>query len=258
MHRRIRTFVTLMAANTKSKLSDPITQKHVPATLRKVLLMIPTLNEEDAIGGLLSEAHACGFADILVVDGFSSDRTREIAEQSGATVVLQDFGSGKGCGVRTGMREFLRGSAEFLCIIDGDATNIPSYLLRMLPLAQSGIADVILGSRTRGPRQRDAMDMLSLASNLTVSFLLGAKFQRLFTDVQTGYWLFGRRAVNRIYPNIQSTGFEVELEIFVKAFKAGLTVCEIPVGFRKRKGSTKFNFLLRMRNLCYAFRFLAS
>lgn len=220
--------------------------------------MIPTLNEEEAIGDLLSEAHACGFEDILVVDGFSSDRTREIAKQSGATVVLQDFGMGKGCGVRTGMREFLRESAEFLCIIDGDGTNIPSHLLPMLALAKSEIADVILGSRTRGPRQRHAMDMLSLASNLAVSLLLGAKFRRLFTDVQTGYWLLKRRAVNRIYSKIRSTGFEVELEIFVKAFKAGLIVREIPVGFRKRKGSTKFNFLLRMRNLYYAFRFLAS
>jgi glycosyltransferase involved in cell wall biosynthesis len=258
MHRRIRTFVTLMALNTESKLPSPSAQKHAPTTYHKVLLMIPTLNEEDAIGGLLSEAHASGFANILVVDGFSSDRTREIAEQYGAAVVLQDFGRGKGCGVRTGMREFLRGSAEFFCIIDGDGTNIPSHLLRMLPLAKSGIADVILGSRTRGPRQKNAMDMLSLASNLTVSFLLGAKFRRRFTDVQTGYWLLKRRAVNRIYPTIRSTGFEVELEIFVKAFKAGLIVRETHVGFRKRKGSTKFNFLLRMRNLYYAFRFLAS
>jgi glycosyltransferase involved in cell wall biosynthesis len=250
--------VTLMALSTESRLLGPGAQKYHPVTYPNVLLMIPTLNEEDAIGGLLSEAHASGFANILVVDGFSSDRTREIAEQYGATVVLQDFGRGKGCGVRTGMREFLRGSAEFLCIIDGDATNIPSCLLSMLPLAQSGVADIILGSRTRGPRQKDAMDMLSLASNLAVSFLLGTRFHRLFTDVQTGYWLLRRRAVNRIYPNIRSTGFEVELELFVKAFKAGLTVREIPVGFRKRKGSTKFNFLLRMRNLYYAFRFLVT
>jgi dolichol-phosphate mannosyltransferase len=247
-----------MAINMESKLSDPITQKRDPASHPKTLLTIPTLNEEDAIEGLLIEARAAGFADILVVDGFSSDRTREIAERASASVILQGFGKGKACGVRTGMREFLCGSAEFLCIIDGDGTNIPSHLSSMVSLAKSGEADVVLGSRTRGPREMDAMDMLSLASNLAVSFLLGAKFRRLFTDVQTGYWLLKRRAVEQIYPTIRSTGFEVELELFVNSFKAGLIVREVPVGFRRRKGSTKFSFMLRMRNLYYAFRFLAS
>jgi len=220
--------------------------------------MIPTLNEGDAIEGLITEARAAGFARILVVDGFSSDQTRYIAGNSGATVILQDFGEGKGCAVRTGMREFLHDKAELLCIIDGDATNVPSFLLNMIPLVESGKADVVLGSRTRGPREKDAMDKLTLASNLTVSFLLGAKFRRFFTDVQTGYWLFTRNAVEQIYPHIRSTGFEIELDIFVRALKAGLRVSEVPVGFRRRKGVTKFSFLLRLRNLYYAFKFLAS
>jgi glycosyltransferase involved in cell wall biosynthesis len=237
---------------------DPITQKHDSASQTEILLMIPTLNEEDAIEAILSEARDAGFANILVVDGFSSDRTREIAERADATVIMQDFGPGKGCGVRTGMRWFLGGSAELLCIIDGDGTNIPSFLSNMIPLVTSGEADVVLGSRTLGPREKGSMSKLSLASNLIVSVLLGAKFGRLFTDVQTGYWLFSRHAVERIYPTIRSTGFEIELEIFVNAFKMGLRVSEVRVGFRRRKGFTKFSFMLRLRSLYYAFRFLAS
>lgn len=250
--------MTFMASNTKSTVPEIITQKHTPTSHPEILLMIPTLNEEEATEGLLVEAQVVGITNILVVDGFSSDRTRQIAERADVSVILEDFGKGKGCGVRTGMREFLDGNAEFLCIIDGDGTNIPSFLLDMLPLVKSGEADVVLGSRTRGLREKDAMDMLSLASNLTVSFLLGAKFRRLFTDVQTGYWLFTRRAVERIYPTIRSPGFEIELEIFVNAFKTGLRVRKVPVGFRRRKGFTKFGFMLRIRNLYYAFRLLAS
>ena len=219
--------------------------------------MVPTLNEEDSIAALLGEARDVGFANILVVDGFSSDRTREIAERVGASVILQDFGKGKGCGVRTGMRRFLDGNAQLLCIVDGDGTNVPSYLLNMIPLVKFGEADVVLGSRTRGPREKGSMGKLSLASNLIVSLLLGAKFRRLFTDVQTGYWLFTRNAVELIYPTIRSTGFEIELEVFVKAFEMGLRVREVPVGFRKRKGFTKFSFMLRLRNVFYAFKFLA-
>lgn len=223
-----------------------------------VLLLIPTLNEEEAIGQLIQEAHDCGFRDILVVDGFSIDRTREVAATMDARVVLQDFGKGKGCGVRTGMRLFLDGSANLLAMIDGDVTNIPADLVKMVTIAKSDSADVVLGSRTRGKRERGAMPALSVASNLTVSFLLGAKFMRRFTDIQTGYWLFTREAVKRIYPKIKSTGFEIELELFVKILKEGLRVVEIPVGFRARKGKTKFSFGLRMRNLHYALKSLAS
>jgi glycosyltransferase involved in cell wall biosynthesis len=247
-----------MALSTEPMVPHLILQKHGSRDDHtKILLLIPTLNEEAAIEALLKEAHSAGFSDILVVDGFSSDRTAELAKRAGAHVILQDFGKGKGCGLRTGMKEFLGRGEEVLCIIDGDGTNLPSDLMLLVPYAESE-ADVVLGSRTRGSREKGAMDTLTLASNLTVSFLLGAKFGRLFTDVQTGYWVFTRRAIERLYPEIHSTGFEIEMEIFVKALKAGLRVREVPVGFRKRMGFTKFSFMLRMRNLYYAFRFLAS
>lgn len=223
-----------------------------------IVLMIPTLNEEEAIRTLIVEAEECGFNNILVVDGFSTDRTREVATEVGATVCEQEFGRGKGCGVRTGMKLFLLGSADLLCIIDGDGTNIPSHLLPMILLAEEGRADAVLGSRIRGKRDPQAMDALTFASNLTVSFLLGAKFGRLFTDVQTGYWVFTRKAIQRIYPLIHSAGFEIEMELFVTILKEKLQVCEIPVGFRVRKGATKFSFALRMRNLYYALRYLAT
>ncbi len=243
---------------TNSTLPAASIQKGAATNLNHTLLMIPTLNEEDAIADLLTEARRAGFREILVVDGFSLDQTRQIAEESGATVILQEFGKGKGWGVRSGMLKFLDSGKKLLCVIDGDGTNIPSDLLELISLVETGNADVVLGSRTRGLREKGAMDKLTLASNLTVSFLLGAKFRRLFTDVQTGYWVFNRNAVERLYPTIRSTGFEIELELFSNALKMGLRVSERPVGFRKRKGSTKFSFMLRMRNLYYAFRFLAS
>lgn len=251
-------FVALMVSNTEPVVPRPVTEKHNPIYSSEISLMIPTLNEEEAIQALVKEAQSKGFGNILVVDGFSTDRTREIAAESGARVVLQDFGKGKGCGVRTGMKEFISSNSQLLCIIDGDGTNDPTFLAEMIQQVRSGKADVVLGSRTRGPREPDAMDTLTLASNLTVSLLLGAKFGRLFTDVQTGYWVFTRNAVQRIYPQIRSTGFEVELELFVRILKERLRIREVPVGFRRRRGHTKFSFMLRMRNLYYAFRFLAS
>lgn len=64
--------------------------------------------------------------------------------------------------------------------------------------------------------------------------------------------------MERLYPLIHSTGFEIELELFVTALREKLLVCEIPVGFRCRIGTTKFSFVLRLRNLYFAFKYLLS
>ena len=246
-----------MTENTNPAV-DAMNQSFSQKGFSNILLLIPTLNEEEAVGSLVVEAGNSGFTNILVVDGFSTDGTRKVAAAAGAMVVEQEFGKGKGCGVRTGMKAFLQGSADLLAIIDGDGTNIPSSLKDMIPLVEDGRADVVLGSRIRGKREAGAMSLLAVASNLTVSFLLGAKFKRLFTDVQTGYWLFSRGAVARIYPLIHSTGFEIELELFVTILREKLRICEVPVGFRRRIGTTKFSFVLRLRNLYYAFKYLSS
>jgi dolichol-phosphate mannosyltransferase len=246
-----------MTENTNPAV-DAMNQSFHQKNFSNILLLIPTLNEEEAVGSLVVEASDCGFTNILVVDGFSTDGTQKVAESAGAEVIEQEFGKGKGCGVRTGMKVFLHGNTDLLCIIDGDGTNIPTCLKEMIPLIENGRADVVLGSRIRGKRDSGAMSLLAVASNLTVSLLLGAKFKRLFTDVQTGYWLFSRGAIERTYPLIHSTGFEIELELFVTTLREKLRVCEIPVGFRRRRGTTKFSFVLRLRNLYYAFKYLSS
>lgn len=223
----------------------------------QILLMIPTLNEEEVIGSLLEEASSI-LPRIAIVDGYSSDRTREIAESLGVKVILQEFGPGKGCGVRTGMKFFLSQASEVLCIIDGDGTNIPHDLFSLVEIVRNGEADIALGSRTRGRREPKSMNHIALASNRIISFLLSVRYGGNFSDVQTGYWAFSRDAVKTLLPHLRSTRFEIELEIFSKAKSCGLILKEVPVGFRRRVGRTKFSFLLRMRNLCFAFRYILS
>jgi len=247
--------VALMIRNTDPSAEDT-NQSLNKKGFSETILLIPTLNEADAIASLVAESRECGFIRILVVDGFSTDRTKEAAEAAGALVRSQEFGRGKGCGVRTGMKIFLQDGAGYLCMMDGDGTNIPSHLMEMVRVAEARKAEVVLGSRIRGKRSPHAMNALTYVANLIISFMLGAKFGRLFTDVQTGYWVFTRDAVKKIYPLIRSTGFEIEMEIFVTILKQKLRVCEVPVGFRVRKGRTKFSFLLRLRNIYYALGYL--
>ncbi len=173
-------------------------------------------------------------------------------------MLLQEFGPGKGCGIRTGMRLFLSSDAEILCIIDGDGTNIPLHLIELMQLVRNGEADIALGSRMKGKRDPESMNLITIASNQIVSSLLSLRYGGDVTDVQTGYWAFNRNAVEKLLPHLRSTRFEIEMEIFSKAKKSGLAIKEAPVGFRRRIGHSKFTFSLRMRNLYYAFKYVVS
>jgi dolichol-phosphate mannosyltransferase len=224
-------------------------RKLIRKSEKDVLLVIPTLNEESAIGKIIKEIPK-NF-DVLIVDGGSKDRTVEIARNNRIPIIHQKFGKGKGCGVRTGMEEFLKRRQTTLCIIDGDGSNDPRELIKMNKLIEMGKAEVVLGSRTMGRREPDAMSSLTRTSNIFASHLLSVRFFKSFTDVQTGYWSFSRPTVEKIYPKLTAKGFEIEMDIFIKCNKYGIDCLEIPVRYRKREGNSKFSPSLRLKSLHY-------
>jgi dolichol-phosphate mannosyltransferase len=214
-----------------------------------VLVMVPTLNEERGIRRVLKDVPKD--IDVLVVDGGSTDETVEVTRQYRVRVIEQEFGRGKGCGVRTGMGFFLSSKYDVLCMIDGDGSNDPEELPKMIEAMKYEKAEVVLGSRVKGKREKGAMTLFTIFSNVIVSLFLGLRFLRIFTDVQTGYWAFSRKAVETLYPRLKAKGFEIEMEIFVLTLDVGLKCIEVPVGFKKRLGKTKFRLFLRFRNFGY-------
>ena len=214
-----------------------------------VLVMVPTLNEERGIRRVLKDVPKD--SDVLVVDGGSTDETVEVARQYRVRVIRQKFGRGKGCGVRTGMEFFLSSKYDVLCMIDGDGSNDPEELPKMTEAMKDEKAEVVLGSRVRGKREKGAMTLFTIFSNVIVSLFLGLRFLRIFTDVQTGYWAFSRKAVETLYPRLRAKGFEIEMEMFMLTLDVGLKCIEVPVGFKKRLGKTKFRLFLRVRNFGY-------
>jgi dolichol-phosphate mannosyltransferase len=211
--------------------------------------MVPTLNEEKGIRRVLKDVPKD--TDFLVVDGGSTDETVEVARQYRVRVIRQKFGRGKGCGVRTGMEFFLSSKYDVLCMIDGDGSNGPEELPKMIEAVKDEKAEVVLGSRVKGKREKGAMTPFTIFSNVIVSLFLGLRFLRIFTDVQTGYWTFSRKAVETLYPRLKAKGFEIEMEMFVLTLDFGLKCVEVPVGFKKRLGKTKFRLFLRFRNFGY-------
>ncbi len=209
------------------------------------LLMLPTLNEEAALKALAPEIPP-GF-DVLVVDGGSTDGTRQIAESLGYAFVPQKFGKGKGCGVRTGMEYFLASDYRYLAMIDADYTNDPRELPGLIAVLEDG-SDVALGSRDKR-LQIEHLGRFSLFINLSTSAIVSLAYGRDLPDIQTGYWAFSRNAVAALYPAMRASGFEVEYDVVYNAWREGLRIGYRPVTFRSRVGASKFTYYLRLKQI---------
>ena len=217
----------------------------------KKLLLLPTLNEKDAIAKIAEEIPPW-FDKVLVVDGGSTDGTVEEAKKVGFDVMQQRYGKGKGYGVRTAMEEFLKSDYDILVMVDADGTCVLEDTKKMIDLIERGEADVVIGTRILSKkRQKGSMHPIVWFGNLLASLLISIPFLKLFSDIQSPYWAFNRKAVETLLPRLKASKFEIETEMFARSNKMRLKVKEVPVGYRKRIGHTKFSIPLRIRSFGY-------
>jgi glycosyltransferase involved in cell wall biosynthesis len=185
-----------------------------------VLLVLPTLDEEVGLASLLPEilddARFEGF-DLVVVDGRSTDGTVGIAGAHGVEVVIQ-HGRGKGAAFRTAVDLFLAGTWEAMAMIDADGSYPPEALLQMVPLMST--ESLVVGDRLGG--------LLEEASILN---------RYHAADVCSGCWLMRRDLVHDL--RLNSTGFEIEAEVFSASIAAGHRPHWMPIRYRERRGATK-------------------
>lgn len=209
---------------------------------KTLTVLLPALNEEDGIGEVIDSIPVQAIADagysttILVVDGHSTDRTIEIAREKGAEVVFQK-GRGKGFAVRSGLESL---SSDCLVMMDADRTYPCDVIPTFLDLLENG-ADIVMGSRLLGHVEDGSMSDLNRAGNRILSFMASRLYNRVTTDVCTGMWGFTREAVMSL--RLNSSGFEIEAELFAQAAKGNLSVYEVPINYSKRKGAAKLGSL---------------
>lgn len=206
-----------------------------------ITIFLPTLDEEGAIAAVMrgipfdeirSRDHDI---EVLVVDGHSTDRTRDIAEEEGARIVLQN-GRGKGLAVRTAIDCF---KGDYLFMMDGDNTYPPGYIYPMLDMLEHENYDIIMGSRLKGYIQSGAMTRFNRLGNHILTRLGNLLFPNghELTDICTGMWGFKRHVIKSL--ELTSTGFEIEAEMFSKAVKMGYKIGELPIEYRKRVAPPK-------------------
>ena len=218
-----------------------------------LLLLLPTLNEEEALRALADEIPA--EFDVLIVDGLSTDETKDVALTHNWQFIIQRYGKGKGCAIRTGMEEFLKTNYDHLGIIDADYSNDPREIKLMLQVLEENDFDVLSGSRDIH-RQIELLGWFSVFINRFTSTVASWMYEYRLTDIQTGCWVFTRNAAENILPHLIANGFEIEYDLLYNIWRCGLRIGETPVGFRERVGESKFSTHHRFKQIIHGLRYV--
>jgi glycosyltransferase involved in cell wall biosynthesis len=197
-----------------------------------VSVIIPALDEEEPIAQVVRECLATGLPDhIIVVDNGSADQTAQCAREAGATVVEEPrHGYGRACaaGVRA-----LSPECEIVVFLDGDGSDCPELMSRLVDPIASGDYDFVIGSRTRGKREAGSMNFQQLFAGRLAGRLLSMLYGVRYTDM-CPFRAIRRDSLERLRMREQTYGWNLEMQM--KAAHAGLRILEVPVNHRRRSG----------------------
>lgn len=213
-------------------------------TASSIFVIIPAFNEQSAICNVLSEIPDPLVSEVIVVNNGSTDDTSAQASACGATVLDESKkGYGNAC---------LRGIAylqhkqiqpmDIVVFIDADYSDYPAEMVNLVKPIQRDVADLVIGSRALGQRERGAMTTQQIFGNWLATTLLRWFYKVQFTD------LGPFRAIRwdgLIKINMQDKTFGWTVEMQLKAAKAGLRCLEVPVNYRKRIGQSKVSGTVR-------------
>ena len=206
----------------------------------EVSVLIPCLNEEEAIEGVVEDAfeglrRAGVRGEVLVIDNGSEDRSVAVAAEAGATVVHEPR-RGYGSAYLAGL-DAARG--RYVVMADGDGTYDLRELGEFIDRLQNG-ADMVLGTRLKGEIEPGAMPWSHrYIGNPILTGMLRLFFGRVVSDAHCGLRAVKRDAATDL--GLSATGMEFASEMVIKAAKQGLEIDEIEITYRPRVGESKLN-----------------
>ena len=198
----------------------------------KVLVIVPARNEEKSLSMVLNELREkAPFADIIVVNDGSTDRTVEVARKHDVKVLNLPINLGIGGAVQTGFKYAARKGYDIAVQVDADAQHDPCYLNSLITPLIEGKADIVIGSRYLNNDQVELPTIRTIGIKY-FSWLTSKIIGYKITDCSSGY-----RALNTKAISLFSESYPIDFpdaEALVIAHKAGLKITEVPVKFRRR------------------------
>ena len=214
---------------------------HIAFSKMIVDVVIPALDEEGAIGKVIAEIPASLVRNIVVADNGSKDRTADVARQAGAVVVREpERGYGAAC---LKALEFIADDPpDIVVFLDGDYSDYPAELAQIIQPIVDDNAELVIGSRAIGRRQRGSLTPQQQVGNAIACAALRAIFGVRYTDLGP-FRAIAWDTLQRLDMRDRNWGWTVEMQI--KAAKQKVPYVEVPVSYRARIGQSKVSGTLK-------------
>ncbi len=200
----------------------------------QVLVIIPAFNEARSIGHVIGDIPDA-IDEVVVVNNASTDETEDNARAAGATVLREErrgYGSACLCGIAYAETR----QPDVVVFLDGDYSDHPDEMDRLLDPIRRGEADFVVGSRMTGEREPGAMLPQALVGNRIACTLMRWFWGARFTDLGPFRAI---RFADLLALGMEDTTYGWTVEMQIKAVRAGLRCAEVPVSYRKRIGVSK-------------------
>ncbi|MBI2953467.1 MAG: glycosyltransferase family 2 protein [Chloroflexi bacterium] len=196
-------------------------------------VIIPVYNEKATIREIIEKVQAVDLSkEIIIVDDFSTDGTREIlrdiAAGGGVAVYFHERNQGKGAAIRTGLTHV---KGDMVIVQDADLEYDPMEFLRLIKPIESGRAKVVYGSRFTGEHRN--MFFWHMVGNKVLTLITNVLYDTTLSDMETCYKMFHRDVILGL--KLRANRFDFEPEVTAKVLKAGHRIYEIPISYYGRE-----------------------
>lgn len=216
----------------------------------KIAVVIPTLNEEMAIGDVVRAVPEDRIHEIIVVDNGSTDSTAKLAAMAGARVIIE---SRRGYGAACWAGAKAAADADVLVFLDGDRSDDPRQLEAIVGPVVGDQADLVIGSRIKGKLENGAMPFHGRVGNRLIIFLLRLLYRVKITDIGS-FRAIKAQTLSDL--NMEQMTYGWPVEMVVKAARRRLRIQSVPINYRKRIGVSKVTGTLKGTILATYYMFL--
>lgn len=205
----------------------------------RITVIIPALNEQDALPLVLRDLPWNMVSEVIVVDNGSTDDTPAVAHRAGAHVIHEPQ-RGYGAACLAGIRAIQ--DSDIIVFLDGDYSDHSNELPDVVRPILNSQADMVIGSRVLGVRERGALPPQARWGNWLAVTLIRFLYGVRYTDLGPFRAI---RVASLLSLGMQDQGYGWTAEMQVRAVNAGLRIQEVPVSYRRRTGQSKISGTLR-------------
>ena len=209
---------------------------------KNIVVIIPAYNEEQSIGLVVNDIPS-EVSEVVVVNNNSSDNTAKVAEEAGATVLLERrMGYGYAC--LKGMDHFEKKERkpDIIVFLDGDYSDFPDQLTQLVAPILEEKMDFVIGSRVKELREKGSMTPQQVFGNWLSTTLLRLIYSARFSDLGPFRAIRYEKLLNM---NMEDKTYGWTVEMQLKAIHHKLRYMEIPVKYRNRIGVSKVSGTLK-------------